>query len=262
MSPALDYTGIADLYDALVRFDEDLPFFVETCRGVEGEVLELMAGTGRVSVALAEAGVRLTCVDSSEAMLAVLRAKLAARGLVAEVLHRDVERLDFPARFAAAILPFQSFGELVTEGAQRAALRGVCNALTARGRFVCTMHNPPVRLATVGGGMRTFVRNPLPQGGGEVVLSADQHHDSDERQVHGVQVIEVFDASGAKVREVRTPIRFSLLEAGEFRDLASSEGFEVETMYGDYERAPFDPETSPFMICVLRKLGSRGGQGR
>ena len=26
---SIDYSGIADLYDSLVRFDEDVPFFLE-----------------------------------------------------------------------------------------------------------------------------------------------------------------------------------------------------------------------------------------
>jgi predicted RNA methylase len=71
----MDYARLADFYDTFVRSAFDIAFFIKEAKGVSGEVLELMAGTGRVSVPLVESGVRLTCVDNSPEMLAKLRAK-------------------------------------------------------------------------------------------------------------------------------------------------------------------------------------------
>lgn len=122
----IDYDRMADVYDACVLFDEDIPFLLEECAGASGPVLELMAGTGRVTVPLAEAGVDLTCVDASEEMLAVLREKLAGHGLTATILLGDVRDLDLPeASFPMAILPFHAFAELVEEEDQRRALASI-----------------------------------------------------------------------------------------------------------------------------------------
>ena len=52
--------------------DADIPFFREMCADATGDVLELMSGTGRVSLPLLRAGVTLTCVDYSAEMLRVL----------------------------------------------------------------------------------------------------------------------------------------------------------------------------------------------
>lgn len=41
-----------------------------------------MYGTGRISIPVLEAGVNLTCMDASPAMLGILRQKLAAKGRV------------------------------------------------------------------------------------------------------------------------------------------------------------------------------------
>jgi hypothetical protein len=46
---------------------------------VQGPVLELIAGTGMVSIPLIEAGVDLTCEDSSQEMLAILDHELRSR---------------------------------------------------------------------------------------------------------------------------------------------------------------------------------------
>src|SRR5262245_16625869 len=97
--PAVDYGRLAPLYDALVTDTSDLRIFREAARRVGGPVVELMAGTGRLSVPLAEDGVHLTCVDSSPAMLAVLEAKLAARGARARIIRCDVRNLSLPECF-------------------------------------------------------------------------------------------------------------------------------------------------------------------
>jgi SAM-dependent methyltransferase len=110
--PAMDYDRIADLYDAYVVTDLDVPFFLAQTRA-RRRVLELMSGTGRVSIPLLEAGVDLTCVDSSPEMLARLRVKLGQKGLAAPVIEMDVVRLDLAQQFDLIILPFHSFAEIV-----------------------------------------------------------------------------------------------------------------------------------------------------
>ena len=89
------YARIADVYDAFVSSQYDVPFFIEEAKKAGGEVLELMAGTGRLTIPLLEAGIPLTCLDFSAEMLAVLRDKLAARGLAAAhalgIVHCDVK---------------------------------------------------------------------------------------------------------------------------------------------------------------------------
>ena len=70
--PAMDYSRVAELYDAYVTTDFDVAFFLTEAHGAK-HVLELMSGTGRLSLPLIRAGARLTCVDNSPEMLAILR---------------------------------------------------------------------------------------------------------------------------------------------------------------------------------------------
>ena len=74
-------TASRSLYDRDVTAEYDVPFFRSEVEAVKGPVLELMAGTGRLSLPLIEAGATSTCVDSSAGMLEVLSRKLARRGL-------------------------------------------------------------------------------------------------------------------------------------------------------------------------------------
>src|SRR5919112_6745913 len=56
----IDYDRVADVYDLYVTSDLDVGFYVEEATKVQGKVLELMCGTGRVSIPLLEAGVGFT----------------------------------------------------------------------------------------------------------------------------------------------------------------------------------------------------------
>ena len=53
-----EYDAFASIYDLQSgRFEQDLDFYVGLARQTEAPVLELAAGTGRVSLPIARAGV-------------------------------------------------------------------------------------------------------------------------------------------------------------------------------------------------------------
>ncbi|MDJ0554187.1 MAG: class I SAM-dependent methyltransferase [Microcoleaceae cyanobacterium MO_207.B10] len=52
-----------------------IPFFLNEAKNCKN-VLELISGTGRLSIPLLEAGIPLTCVDNSPQMLEILRQKI------------------------------------------------------------------------------------------------------------------------------------------------------------------------------------------
>ena len=129
----IDYDRVADVYDLYVTSDLDVGFYIEEAGKVRGKVLELMCGTGRVSVPLLEAGVDLTCVDASEGMLARLEKRLRARGLVARVVRVDVRYLDLREEFELALIPFHSFSELISSHDRELALRATHRCLKEGG---------------------------------------------------------------------------------------------------------------------------------
>lgn len=254
MSSALDYEKIAHLYDSYCRVTEDLPFFLQECSKRDGSVLELMCGTGRISVPLLEAGVNVTCVDASPAMLAILKQKLVARGLNAPVVQADVSCLNLSTPFDLVLLPFQSFHELHSPAEQRQALQEIARSLTPNGRFICTLHNPKVRLQSVGQGASRYGPFPRVDGKeGSVSLSVDLNYAPDTGLVSGWQTICELDAADRQVAEHRLPVQFSLMELEQFRDLIQSVGFQIEEVFGSYDRSPFDPDTSPYMIVCSQK---------
>jgi SAM-dependent methyltransferase len=248
-SKQIDYDSVAEIYDLYVAADYDIPFFVHETANVKGPVLELTAGTGRLSLALIQAGVQLTCVDGSQGMLDVLSRKLRDRGLSAEVLYADVCQLELHTRFQLALLPFQSFMEIVGEPRQRQALSSVFECLAAGGRFICTMHNPAVRRAQVDGTLRLVGRFPTEDG----ILVVSGFEQGGHPLVKRLQFFEFFGSDGRLRSKQLLPMEFELVERGHFEAMARDTGFHVLDLYGDYDRSPFDAGRSPVMIWVLQK---------
>lgn len=245
----IDYDSIAEIYDLYVTADYDIPFFLQEAGGIEGPVLELTAGTGRLSLPLVQAGVQLTCVDSSRGMLDVLSRKLRERGLNAEVRCADVCRLELPISFQLAILPFQSFMEIVGEERQRQALAAVFACLAPGGRFICTFHNPAVRRAQVDGVLRIVGRFPT-QDGTLVVSGFEQ---GGHPVVERLQFFEFFGTDGQLRSKQLLPMEFAFVERDHFESMARDAGFHVLQLYGNYDRSPFDAGRSPVLIWVLQK---------
>ncbi len=256
MSSALDYEQIAHLYDSYLRFTDDLPFFLQECRKIDGSVLELMCGTGRISIPLLEAGVRLTCVDASSAMLSILRQKLAARGLSTPVVQSDVTCLELGSTFDLVLLPFQSFHELRTSAQQKKALQEIARLLKQNGRFICTLHNPRVRLESISQEPSRYGPFPRTDGDGSVSLSVALDYEPETGTVRGWQTVYELDSAGEEVAEHRLPLQFSLIEFDVFQELIQSVGFFIEEVFGNYNRSPFDPETSPYIVVCTRKLST------
>ena len=245
------YDRIADLYDSFVQTGLDIPFFLNEAKTADGEILELMAGTGRVTLPLLEAGLKVTCVDVSAAMLARLRRKLAAPGVTADLHQVDIRHLNLRKRFQQIIIPFQAFPELTGAEDQNRALKRIYDHLADSGTFICTLHNPAVRLKSVDGQHHLVGRFPLEKG--HLFVWLLQTYDQQTCVVNVLEFFEEYDVRGSLRAKRFSEVQFHLLQKSVFEERISAAGFHVAHLYGDYAYAPFDEDNSPFMIWVLRR---------
>jgi predicted RNA methylase len=250
---SLDYSRVADIYDGYCLYDEDVPYWVSVTQKTRGRILELMAGTGRISLPLMEKGLRVVCADRNINMLSVLRRKAQSKGLSTQVVCADASDLPFSGGFDLVLLPFQGFSELIHEEEQRRALRAIVTSMTDRGTFLCTLHNPQTRLRTIDSSWHEVLKSTHPKGRGSLVVSIKADFDPASRVVSGVQRIDEYDEAGKAVDSRSLPLRFSLLEKERFCELAQAAGLEVISLLGDYNGAPYERGQSPVMVWYLRK---------
>ena len=96
-------------------------------------VLDVGCGKGRHLVPLAEAGYQVTGVDHSPEMLADCQARLAQRGLRAQLIQQDLEQLELDGQFDALICMDTVLGYLIDTPRILSALSRFRRALRPQG---------------------------------------------------------------------------------------------------------------------------------
>ena len=87
-------------------YDLDLAGWRELAQAARGPVLDVGAGTGRVTLDLARRGHEVVALDADASLLAALRER--AGGLLVDTVHADARELDVEQRFPLIIVPMQT----------------------------------------------------------------------------------------------------------------------------------------------------------
>jgi SAM-dependent methyltransferase len=227
------YDQVARMYDPWSRsVVEDVAFYVEEAVRAGGAVLELGVGTGRIALPMAAAGVAVTGVDTSEGMLEVARerAELAGVSELVDLRHGDMRDPPVDGEFALVAIPFRSLLHMETDADRRAALRAVRERLAPDGRFVFDVFTPAADdIADTHG--RWIEREA------GIWERADWHEES------RTLILRVRGSDG------EAEMSLAWLSVPEWRALLDEEGFELEGLYGWFDRRPWTGGEDSIWVC-------------
>jgi SAM-dependent methyltransferase len=246
----------AEVYDYQTQGrGNDVPFWLALAKEAEGETMEIASGTGRVLLPLARAGVRVTGLDASEAMLSVAHRKL--QGEPIEVARRvtfvegDMTRFDLGRRFGLIIIPFSAFQVLLTRADQRACLERCRAHLGPAGRLAIDVFNPGLARLTSPAPVPEDPREFAGPGGETVLWSGETEYDLAAQTLRSRWRYER-TAPGGETTVSQHLLQLHYFFRFEMEWMLEACGFEVEALYGDFERSPFTAD-SPEIIVVARK---------
>jgi SAM-dependent methyltransferase len=117
----------------------DLALWAGLAREAAGDVLDLGAGTGRVALHLARAGIGVTALDRSRELLAELGRRAERDGLAVETILADARDFALDRRFAAVIAPMQLIHLLGGASGRAGLLRCVRAHLAPGGLFAAAL---------------------------------------------------------------------------------------------------------------------------
>ena len=217
------YDAISRLYDPWsVSVTEDVGFYVSEARRVMPPVVELGVGTGRIAVPIAAEGIEVIGVDSSPGMLEVCRERALEAG-VAELVDLRLGDLRSPPvaeQVELVLCPFRSFLHLHTDEERLAALGAARELLVDGGRLIFDVFAPgDDDIAETHG--RWLEREP----------GIFERADWDTRS--RTLTLSVRGPNG------ETTMALAWLSADEWRDLLERAGFEVDALYGWFDRRPY-----------------------
>ena len=230
------YDAIARLYDPWSRsVTEDVAFYVAEARRAAPPVVELGVGTGRIAVPIASEGISMIGVDSSPGMLEVCREQAESAGVAGLVELRlgDLGAPPVSERVELVLCPFRSYLHLRTDEKRLEALRAARELLVAGGRLIFDVFAPGADdIAETHG--RWLEREPA------IFERADW--DTNTRTL----TLSVRGPSG------EATMALAWLSADEWRALLVSAGFEVEALYGWFDRRPF--RGGEDMVWIARRV--------
>src|SRR5690349_7847756 len=131
-------------------YREDLPLWRSLAAGAGGTVLDVGAGTGRVTLDLAARGIPVVALDIEPALLAALAHR--AGSLPVETVVADARRFALPRRFALVLAPMQTL-QLLGGAEGRAAFLAAARAhLLPGGMLAAAIAHPlePFEAETAG----------------------------------------------------------------------------------------------------------------
>ena len=118
-------------------YDQDLPLWRALARDAGGAVLDVGAGTGRVTLDLAASGVPVVALDADAALLAALGRRAA--GLPVETVVADARAFVVHRRFSLVLVPMQTLQLLGGPAGRAAFLRRALEHLEPGGLLAAAL---------------------------------------------------------------------------------------------------------------------------
>ena len=202
----------------------------------DGAALEFAIGTGRIALPLAERGVRVVGIDSSEPMLARLREKPGAERIEATAGDMSATRIE--GEFSLVYLVFNTIFNLNTQDGQVACFANAAAHLRSGGRFVIEARVPELQRLPLGQTVLPWRADP--RGMSYYV------YDTVTQRLSG----QHYDFSGGRVQP--SPIEMRYAWPAELDLMARLAGMRLQARWGGWKGEPFTG-LSPAHVSVYEK---------
>jgi SAM-dependent methyltransferase len=264
-----EYAPFYDWENARTLGRRDVPFWRTVALNAGGPMLELGAGTGRISIPLARAGVPVVGIDRSAPMLARARQRLKRAKLQRRLrlVRGDIRHLPFadarssPRRRAGApkqataggfdmvLAPYGMLQSLLVERDLQATLAAVHRVLKPGGTFGVELvaDLPSWQEYEKRVSLRGWRRRP---GGAHVTLTETVRQD--RRKGLTIFDQQFTERRGGKTQSRTFSLAFRTLSVPQMVRRLEKAGFEITALLGDYRGREWDPRADVWVILARR----------
>ncbi len=262
--------GTCDHYEDAALYDfeyadrfEDIEWYVALAEDLAEDagrplrILELGAGTGRISLALLASGHHVTALDRMASMLGRLVAKVSepAERARLRVIEADMSAPPVdPGAFDLVLAPFNTLMHLYTQEELRSCFAAAWRALDEGGTFAFDVLLPDIEWLTWDPSTRhavTFFKHPT---SGERLVYSTNHTYDPATQVCHVRIF--YDDAPMRPKAFRPPpvprrlvhLAHRQIFPEELRLLVATAGFTLDSHTGDFHGAPLSADAQSQVV--------------
>jgi SAM-dependent methyltransferase len=225
-------------------------FWTELAQEYGGPILELACGTGAKAIPLAQAGLEVTGIDSSEAMLREARRKATVANVTAAWYLADMRSFQLGKMYRSILLLANSICHLLTYQDLEACLASVKQHLAPGGHFIVSVFVPDLALLCKGPDVRESFGDYIdPDTGEAVVIANAPYYDKATQIRHNQLFYKIGDRDEAAAGELSMRMYFPQ----ELDALFHYNGFAFAQKYGDTNRNPFGADSTAQIYILTQR---------
>lgn len=246
-----DYAPYYDWENRQTVGRRDIKFWERMSSPVDGPILELGCGTGRVALPLARNGSHIVGIDRSESMLS--RARMRAQRLKLQsrlqLIRGDIRHLPFPDKtFPLVMAPYGILQSLLDEDLLRATLEDVNRVLARNGTFGLELVADLPAWDEYSN--RTTLRGERGPHGKPIRLIETVKQD---RKNHITRFEQEFvEGRGRAVTRRKFKLAFRTLTVPQMVERLERAGMQVSALLGDYQGGPWDLRAEVWIILARK----------
>ncbi|MEV6044018.1 class I SAM-dependent methyltransferase [Streptomyces xanthochromogenes] len=227
-------------------YTHDIDFWCALARAHGGPVLELAAGTGRLSLPIARLGLDIVGLDVAPSMIEQALRKRGPSGPPAFQVG-DMRTFDLERHFALVILACSSVCHLLSDEDAVSCFTAVAAHLGPNGVFALDVATPGHETARADGVHKDRFSYPDPTAEGDVTVRGRRTYDAATRCLTD-DMTYTFSADGRTEYVHRTSRMYT---AGQLSPLLALAGLRTVRTYGDFDGHRLtDDSATQILLCA------------
>jgi ubiquinone/menaquinone biosynthesis C-methylase UbiE len=241
------YEEISKYYDYIFPAGQQQLDIVQDVFDKNAGVLDVACGTGTYTLAMAQIGYNVTGIDISRDMIDIARANATSKGLNAAFHVMDMTDLSVfqPASFDGVMCMGNSLVHLSNEAMVSIALKEFHRVLKAPGKLLLQIMNYD-RIIKYNIKELPTIRND------DIGLAFTRRYSLEPEGY-----IEFITELTVDSQRFENSVKLLPLQSQKLVSILSDAGFADISLYGDFDKRPFDSDNS--MLLVIETAKDRGG---
>ncbi len=226
---------------------KDIPFYINKVKQYGEPILELVCGTGRVTIPIAKEGFSITGLDLLNSMLKEAKRKSIDHGVEIEWIEGDMSKFKLNKKFKLILMPGCAFNGLLDLENVEKCLNCVKKHLEPNSGFIFDAFNPNLNI---------LVRDPSkiypnakyqdPDGSGLVIVTESTRYDK------ASQILITTLSYSIAGKTISNELILKIFFPQELDALLKYNGFKIKAKYGNFDLTPFTSDSRrQIFICQI-----------